>query len=34
MTEFLTIPTPVGLLRNVGRFTRRIIGYRYESGLP
>lgn len=32
MTEFLKITAPEGLLRNVGRFTMRIIGYRYEMG--
>lgn len=30
MTEFLTISTPTGLLRSVGRFTLHIIGHRYE----
>ena len=34
MTEFLMIPTPEGLLLNVGQFTRRIIGNRYESWRP
>lgn len=34
MTVFLKITAPEGLLLNVGQFTRRIIGNRYESGLP
>ena len=34
MTELHRISAPAGLLQSVVQFTRRIIGYRYESGQP